>query len=177
MINMSPLSAIPALNPCSARPIATAAGVAVLAVCLQGCPRFPIYFSGWRSPVWVVLGLLLLALAIVAIALLLIRAPGGRSGRIPIFRSRFPSSARSRLGRGVSGAARAEGSGSVLPGPPSLLFPPSHHEKLHDSTYLGRILEAEEESLRQAQRHSGQEDAPPSSGQRHSHPDDDEFAP
>jgi hypothetical protein len=119
----------------------------------------------------------LLVLAIAAIALLLTRAPERRAGRSPFSRSRFPSGARSGPGH-RSGAANTEGSGSVLPGPPSVLFPPSHHEKLHDSSYLGRILQAEEESLREAQPQSGQEDGPPPGDQRHSNPlDDGEFSP
>ncbi len=147
--------------------------MAVLVACLQGGPVLATAASGPPSPAWVGLGLVLLVLAIAAIGLLLTRARGGRSGPTPFSRSPFSSRARRR-----SGAAGSGGGGSVLPGPASVLFPPNHHEKLHDSKYLGRILQAEEESLWESQRQADQEDAPPPGGQRHSHPaDDDRSAP
>ncbi|MFM7265137.1 MAG: hypothetical protein ACKOZW_06015 [Cyanobium sp.] len=40
----------------------------------------------------------------------------------------------------------------LLPGPPSALFPPSHHEKIHDPKYLRRMLEAEERRRRFSRR-------------------------
>lgn len=49
------------------------------------------------------------------------------------------ASRRSRLAH----RSQPRGRESILPAARSLLFPPSHHEALHDPAYLERILQAE----------------------------------
>jgi hypothetical protein len=45
--------------------------------------------------------------------------------------------------------ARGSPEGSLLPPRPSLLFRPTHHERMHDEKYLKRMLEAEREAAAQ----------------------------
>ena len=58
---------------------------------------------------------------------------------------------RSRRSRAVGPVA----GDPLLPPGPSGLFPPSHHERIHDPKYLRRMLEAEQRSQRRSRRRSG----------------------
>lgn len=126
---------------------------------------FATYASGPVSTALVGVGLVLLVLGIAGIALLASRWLAARSW--PRFRRRSPWRGRSRS-QSRSGFDRAEGEDSLPPGHPSVLFPPSHHEKLHDPKYLRRILLAEEQRLRESRRRCGEGDRAGSGGLRDS---------
>jgi hypothetical protein len=57
-------------------------------------------------------------------------------------------------------AERPDAEDPLLPRPPSSLFPPSHHEKIHDAKYLRRMLEAEERRRRSTRRGPGNDTTP-----------------
>lgn len=52
-------------------------------------------------------------------------------------------------------SAGSVGEDPLLPGPPSPLFPPSHHERIHDAKYLQRMLEAEQRRRGSGRRSQG----------------------
>lgn len=113
-----------------ARP-SSAAEVSVAAVIGAKSPDlFPVAAARQASPIP----------AVIALAVVLLAAGGWLLYRYGWRRSRLAHRSRARRGE------------SILPAARSALFPPSHHETLHDPAYLDRILRAERDNRRHARR-------------------------
>lgn len=120
------------------------AGAALADTMLLGRPASPAGGAGGSESeavlqAVVLLGLVLGAALTFAYAFGLLSPPGPQAQR----RSHRRASAES---------PREE---PLLPGPPSPLFPPSRHEKIHDPKYLERMLRAEQGRRGQERRRRG----------------------
>ncbi|MEB3256653.1 MAG: hypothetical protein VKJ05_09730 [Synechococcaceae cyanobacterium] len=105
----------------------------------------------------------LLVLGTAAIGLLASRRLAVRTGKRSRSRSHPRGLSHSRRRFGFDGTERASFS---LHGLGSVLFPPTRHERLHDSNYLRQMLQVEEEHLRESRRRSGKENGFYSRGPR-----------